>query len=326
MTSPLTYVEFLSVFVAVPAAALALAVARRSADRRRVLAGVTALVCIAVAYTAPWDSYLIGRGVWTYGEGVVTARFARIPLGEWLFFGLQTILTGLWYHLLAPWIDPALPGRGESSETGRPRPRRPSARALGAGAWLAVAALGAALVVASPWTYYLGAILVWAGPVLAFLWAVGGPVLWRDRRTVAAAVAVPSLYLWAADRFAIGVGLWTISLDHSTGLLLAGLPVEEAVFFALTNLLVVQGLLLFDWVAARNAERGPAYAFAGLVPGGASERVPRPVARLARTTAALARTTAGRARSVAGRARTVAGRARSVAGRVPGLAEVRRRW
>lgn len=287
MTTPLTYVEFLSVFVVAPTAALALALARQTDAPGRVLAGVFALVCIAVAYTAPWDSYLVGRGVWTYGDWVVTARFARVPLGEWLFFGLQTTATGLWYHLLAPRIDPALPGRDAS--TGE-APAWPGARAVGAGAWLAVAALGAALVVASPRTYYLGAILVWAGPVLAFLWSVGGPVLWRYRSTVAAAVAVPSAYLWAADRFAIGAGLWTISPDYSTGVVLLGLPVEEAVFFAVTNLLVVQGLLLFDWVAARAAERGPAYAVAGLVP--------RSVARLTG----------------------------SVASRVPSVGEVGRRW
>jgi len=289
MTTPFTYVEFLSVFLAVPAVALAVAVARRTDDSRRVLAGVTALVCIAVGYTAPWDSYLVGRGVWTYGEGVVAVRFARVPLGEWLFFALQTIATGLWYHLLAPrgdsGVDPALPvgSGGRFSIEG-------NARGVGAGAWLAVGAIGAGLVVASPRTYYLGMILAWAAPVLAFLWAVGGPVIWRDRRRVATAVAVPSAYLWVADWYAIGSGLWTISADSSTGVHVLGLPVEEAVFFALTNLLVVQGLLLFDWVVARATESGPTDAVAGLIPD------------------------------------WVASRAGSAANRVPGVAEVRRRW
>lgn len=303
MTPPLTYVEFLSVFLVVPIATLAVAVARRTDDPRRVLAGVTALVCIAVGYTAPWDSYLVGRGVWTYGEGVVTARFARVPLGEWLFFALQTIATGLWYHLLATrsdsGVDPALPvgGDGRFSIEG-------NARGVGAGAWLAVGAAGTGLVVASPRTYYLGMILVWAAPVLAFLWAVGGPVIWRDRRRVGLAAAVPSAYLWVADWYAIRSGLWTISADYSTGVHVLGLPVEEAVFFALTNLLVVQGLLLFDWVTARAAERGRAYAVAGLVPGAV----------------------ASRAGTVAERIGPLASRIGAAANRVPGVAEVRRRW
>ncbi|WP_375335542.1 lycopene cyclase domain-containing protein [Halorussus sp. MSC15.2] len=88
----------------------------------------------------------------------------------------------------------------------------------------------------------------------------------------------------------MGTGLWTISPDYSTGIHVAGLPVEEAIFFVLTNLLVVQGLLLFDWVTARADERGPAYAVAGLVPP------------------------------------SVASLAEAVAARVPDAAEVRRRW
>jgi len=300
MPDSLTYVEFLSVFLAVPIAALAVAVARKSDDPRRVLAGLAALVCIAVSYTAPWDSYLVGREVWTYGEGVVAVRFARVPLGEWLFFVLQTTATGLWYHLLSSDVDPALPGRDVLDDPdGRPaRTGVTGARTAGAAAWLAVAAVGALLVVGSPRTYYLGMILAWAAPVLAFLWTVGGPVLWRERRLVAGAVAVPSLYLWIADWYAIQTGLWAIAPEYSTGLFALGLPIEEAAFFVLTNLLVVQGLLLFDWVVARAAERDLRYALAGLVPGGVSRRVPDSVVR-------------------------VAG---SLAGRLPGVAEVRRRW
>ncbi|PSP55322.1 hypothetical protein BRC82_06110 [Halobacteriales archaeon QS_1_67_19] len=261
MTAPFSYVAFLSAFVALPAAALAIAVGRRTARPRRVAAGIATLVCIAVAYTAPWDSYLIGREVWWYGAGVVAAEYVRIPLGEWLFFALQTILTGLWYHALGPRIAPTLP----DSE---------SARRRGAAVWTVVALLGTVLAVANASTYYLGMILAWAAPVAAFLWAVGGPVIWRSRRLVAAAVAVPTLYLWLVDGLAIGLGLWTIAPAYTTGFTLLGLPVEEAVFFLLTNVLVVQGLLLFDWVVARADDRGPTYAFEGLVP--AANRVSRP--------------------------------------------------
>lgn len=260
MTSTLTYLEFLAAFLAAPAVGLAAVVARRTDSRRRVAAGLAVLVAIAVVYTAPWDGYLIRRGVWSYGDGVVTAWLGPIPLGEWLFFGAQTVVAGLWYRALAPRIRPGTP-------------TFPAARKAGAAAWVGVALVGLALAAASPRTFYLGAILAWAAPVVAFLWAVGGPVLWDRRRLVALAVAVPSAYLWAVDRFAIGRGLWTISPAHSTDVHVAGLPVEEALFFVLTNLLVVQGLVLFDWTVARADERGPAYALAGLLP--AASRVSR---------------------------------------------------
>jgi hypothetical protein len=44
---------------------------------------------------------------------------------------------------------------------------------------------------------------------------------------------------------AIQSGTWTINLRQSLGLMIGGLlPVEEAVFFVLTNMLLVFGLVL----------------------------------------------------------------------------------
>ena len=64
----------------------------------------------------------------------------------------------------------------------------------------------------------------------------------------AVAVLVPSAYLWVVDRHAIREGVWTISETYTTGLGVAGLPVEEMAFFVVTNLFVVQALVLFRWV------------------------------------------------------------------------------
>jgi lycopene cyclase domain-containing protein len=80
---------------------------------------------------------------------------------------------------------------------------------------------------------------------------VGGGYLVRTWRTWPVAVAVPTLYLWFADRVAIGLGVWTISETFTLGIDLFGLPMEEATFFLVTNLLVVQGLVLFEWVLHR---------------------------------------------------------------------------
>lgn len=53
-----------------------------------------------------------------------------------------------------------------------------------------------------------------------------------------------TLWLCIADRCALGMGIWTISPASSTGVTLAGLPVEEALFFGVTCLLVADGLVL----------------------------------------------------------------------------------
>ena len=78
-------------------------------------------------------------------------------------------------------------------------------------------------------------------------------------RAMSLAIGIPTVYLWIADRIAIGLEIWTISEATSTGVMLFGLPIEEATFFLLTNLLVVSGISLFmngDRIAAlRRAPR-----------------------------------------------------------------------
>ena len=91
---------------------------------------------------------------------------------------------------------------------------------------------------------YLGLLLVWAGPPLALQRAVAGDLLGSRRLDRLVLAAPVTLWLCLADRCAIALGIWTINPASSTGVLLLGLPVEEALFFALTSLLLADGLLL----------------------------------------------------------------------------------
>lgn len=216
--------------------------------------GIGALMAIAFSYTFLWDGTLIRRGVWWYGDGVVWTRVWVIPVGELAFFLLQTALAGVWLYSLDP----------------SPSPERPDAilpRALGLFVLAVVELAGLALVFTTS-GYYLGYILVWAAPILGFLWFVGAPVIWRARRVVAVAIAVPTVYLWVVDRVAIGLGLWTISPTFSTGVAVFGLPIEEMTFFLLTNTLVVFGLVLYQWVVERAETRSVAESLLGLLPRG----------------------------------------------------------
>jgi len=252
------YVAFHFVFVLPAIAVLGIAVHRRPSSNA--VAGIGLLAVIAVVYTTPWDNYLVARGVWHYGAGTVTARIGHAPVGEYAFILLQPVLTGLWLHALGPAID------DEVSIAWR-------RRAVGVAFWLAVTAVGGLLVTTGT-GYYLGAILVWTAPVLALQWGVGGPALLRHRRLVGLAVLAPTAYLWIVDRIAIGLGLWELSPAFTTGLAVPvlGLPVEEAVFFALTNLLVVQGIVLFHWVLEVVATGTVADGLDALVPVGVIAR------------------------------------------------------
>jgi lycopene cyclase domain-containing protein len=198
------------------------------------------IVTLALAYTVPWDNYLIERGVWWYGDGVVTGRILAMPLGEYLFVVLQSVLVGAWAVERDGPVDAAV------GHTWRDR-------LLGVAGGVVVAALGIVFLLGSPPLFYAGAIIAWGGPVLALQWGVGWRYLYAVRRRVAVLVAVPVLYLSTIDRLAIGWGLWTISPEFSTGLSVLGLPIEEGAFFLVTTLFVVQGLVLLKWVIARWA-------------------------------------------------------------------------
>jgi lycopene cyclase domain-containing protein len=240
VTPPLTYLQYLAVAV-VPVAAALLVVALHRGFPRRQQAGVALMVTIALAYTTPWDNYLVRQGVWYYGEGTVLTTIWHAPLGEYLFIVLQSLLAALWVYLVLGRRRPT--PAFHVADVGR------RARLAGVVAGLVLTVVGLALT-ASHATYYLGAIVAWAGPVWALQWGFGWQYLWLRRRSMLLAVVPPTLYLWATDLVAIELGLWTISAEFTTGLALAGLPVEEAVFFLVTNLFVAQGLVLLEGVLA----------------------------------------------------------------------------
>ena len=52
-------------------------------------------------------------------------------------------------------------------------------------------------------------------------------------------------FFWIAAALAIEWNIWAISETYTLGLKVGGLPLEEAVFFLVTNLMVAQGLILF---------------------------------------------------------------------------------
>ncbi len=239
MTVGLTYLEFLAIFLLTPVTVLAFSLWYRKDvwKSKEAFGGLAFIILLAVTYTTPWDNYLIEIGVWWYGEGATLAHFWKAPLGEYLFFILQPILTGLLLFNFPNIYDMNLdiPYRD---------------RVLGVLGGLTVTLVGTALLFNQS-TLYLGAILAWAGPILAIQWGFGSSYLWKIKEYLALMIAVPTLYLWVADRIAIGIGTWVISETYTTGLKIIGLPVEEALFFLVTNIFIVQGLVLYMWVLDR---------------------------------------------------------------------------
>ncbi len=186
---------------------------------------------IALIYTTPWDNYLVATGVWWYNPLLVTGiRFGWVPIEEYTFFVMQTLMTGFGLLLIRRYMAA--------------EPFQPARRVrlwFSAAGW--VAALGIWL---SGWKAgtYLALILLWAFIPLWLQTAFGADILLAYRRSLLWAISLPTLYLWGVDILAIQWGTWTISPQQTTGIRLGVLPVEEMVFFFITNVLVCFGITL----------------------------------------------------------------------------------
>jgi len=235
-----TYLQFHLAFTVPVLIALALVQARPLGGDRSAGTWLAVVVALAVVYTTPWDNYLVYRGVWTYPPGSVLGTIGYVPFEEYAFFVFQTLIAGLFYLLLR--------GRGVLGATPRPMPRafRPVLLATLCG--LTAAGFGL-LAHPSDHALYIGLILAWAPPVLAGMVYIGAQKVWEERKRVSFTITAVTLYLWIADRVAIGMRTWRIEEPYRLGVDPLGLPVEEAVFFLVTTTLCVFGLALLLPVA-----------------------------------------------------------------------------
>lgn len=245
----MTYFNFLIFFVILPAAVLTLLVR----PTRREWAVVGVMVAIVYIWTTPWDNYLVGSGVWYYDPALVSGVvIGWVPIEEYLFFGLQCWLTGMWTFGLKRVFaatDSRQDAKAQRSVTltafALPLALAPLVLNAHAPAALGVPANNLAPLPFGNWNY-LVLILGWAVPVsLGQLW-LGWPAFRRQWKVYVLGFSVPAIYLTLMDSIAIGSGTWTISPLQSLNVFLPfGVPIEEGIFFLVTNLLLVQGLLLF---------------------------------------------------------------------------------
>jgi lycopene beta-cyclase len=239
-----TYLGFLIVFLVVPILLFSLFLLRERQVNRKLppeLRGgspgimLSILIVIAVIYTTPWDNYLVATRVWWYDPArVIGFVIGWVPIEEYTFFILQPILTGLWVLILARRL---------------PVPTTPSIRYFRPRVLtvIVIVWLGSIVMLVSGWQpgKYLGIELVWALPPIMLQIFVGAPSIWQHRRLILFSILSATIYLSAADTLAISTSIWTIDPSQSLNIFIGGkLPIEEFVFFLLTNTLVVLGLVL----------------------------------------------------------------------------------
>lgn len=248
----MSYFGFLALFVGVPLAIFALLNWWDERSGRPMPAPLTSwgpytvigwLVVVAVVYTTPWDNYLVATRVWWYDPELVTGIvIGWVPIEEYTFFVVQTLMTGLF----TAWLMRRMPV-GDLPTPERSLRVRLWVTGITGVVWLLSVVLLALSFTGGIWRYgtYLALEISWGLIPVMLQFIVGADILWRHRYTVITAILVTWLYLSAADAVAIQSGTWTIDPEQSLPLLIGGvLPVEEAIFFLLTNVLVVFGMTL----------------------------------------------------------------------------------
>jgi putative membrane protein len=102
----------------------------------------------------------------------------------------------------------------------------------------------AILILGSPNYTYLALVAFWAIPPIVLQLAYGADILSTNWPLLFLAIIPPTLYLWLVDFLAIRWGTWTISPSLTTGWKVSLLPIEEMLFFLVTNTMVVFGITL----------------------------------------------------------------------------------
>ncbi|KJZ76523.1 hypothetical protein HIM_04252 [Hirsutella minnesotensis 3608] len=205
---------------------------------------ISTLIVIAVLATTPWDSYLIQNRIWSYPpDAVAGPTLYSIPLEEVFFFVIQTYSTALLYivmtkHLVLPaYLD---------------RPPQKQWGTVGIMILSSVLVLGWAGVLSRSKYTYLGLILIWVCPFMMLLWAMSYQfLLAMPRRVILCAIAIPTAYLCMVDNLALQRGTWVIENETKVNVqVLGSLEVEEALFFFVTNMMIVVGLVAIDHAVA----------------------------------------------------------------------------
>jgi lycopene cyclase domain-containing protein len=204
------------------------------------------LVLLAVySFTTPWDNYAVGRGIWDFADDKHWKRLWRLPVEEYLFFGLQSFEVMLLVN--------GLIGKFGTTRSWAMPPLSSTSVLAGLGALAVVWAFAALAGNRRPARFnYAWHLFYWFLPVILAQWIIGWGILApRVPLLIIPMVAIGG-WLTFADVLAVRAGLWFFDPKQVTGLrLFRVLPWEEAAFFFLTSLLVAQSYLLLLPEAAR---------------------------------------------------------------------------
>lgn len=236
----MTYLQFHLVFT-IPLFFFVLFLNRKNsfALSQRSLAGMGTLVLLALSYTTPWDSYLIQQKIWSYAPENVIGTLYFIPFEEYFFFIIQTVISCLTLAYLL---------RRRRKEPLAKMTIRPWNLVMLLVSWAFTIYFASQASYTGPFEY-LNLVWVWSVPILLLQLSLGLSILIDHWKIYFLAVIPLTLYFWIADSIAIAKRIWFFPAESISGIEIAGyLPIEEALFFLVTNMMVTQGYILFTRV------------------------------------------------------------------------------
>ncbi|KAG0192763.1 hypothetical protein DFQ28_008007 [Apophysomyces sp. BC1034] len=197
---------------------------------------------MAFGTATPWDNYIVYHRAWSYCPNCVVAVIGYIPLEEYMFFVIMTLMTVAFTNLVMRWHLPCF-----SIVPDAPVFKSMCIRYLPVVAFLGIGAKAWLIAVPETHRFYGACILWYVCPVLGLLWFGAGQYICRRWRGVLISIVVPTAFLCWVDQVAIGAGTWHIALRTSTGLMVArNLPLEEFMFFFAINTVLVFATCAID--------------------------------------------------------------------------------
>ncbi|KAJ9478956.1 Bifunctional lycopene cyclase/phytoene synthase [Pseudozyma hubeiensis] len=203
------------------------------------------LPIIAFVWTTPWDNLIVRNRAWFYHRHCIWFTVGYVPIEEYFFFVVQSLISTLWCTLLTRWALPNL----------YLTPSSPARRTLATPALVLCAlslVVGLKAAVPETHTYYFGMISWWSSlPLALLLWGsidfVRNMGLRAGLLPFALSVLAPTFYLWGSDVYALRRGTWHINEATSLNIFpIPDLPIEEMLFFLVTNLILVSACFTFD--------------------------------------------------------------------------------
>ncbi|GAC71575.1 hypothetical protein PANT_4d00009 [Moesziomyces antarcticus T-34] len=205
------------------------------------------LPIIAFLWTTPWDNIIVKNRAWSYHRHCIWFTIGYVPIEEYFFFIIQSLISTLWGTLLTRWHLPNLYLAPPADGRRRRSLATPTLVAL-----IVPFLLGLRLAVPDTHSYYFGMISWWASlPLALLLWGsidfIRNMPIRAGLLPFALSVMAPTVYLWCSDVYALRRGTWHINEATSLNIFpIPDLPVEEMLFFLVTNLILVSACYTFD--------------------------------------------------------------------------------